>query len=80
MAKETFIVIHTSEDGETTMNRLSRETLQERLSKTPPYYGECPIFDRPPSQYMQSQVGLWIIKGDLVVPRAVTKVTEFQLP
>ena len=73
-----YFVIRNS-DGDTYVESLSRETLQERLSEG--YYGsDIDYLDSVPGM----DTNYWgesilIIKGEIAVPQAVQTVTEYKL-
>jgi len=73
-----YFVIRNSE-GDTYVESLSREVLQERLSEG--YYGSdidylSTVPEMDTNYWGESML---IIKGEIAVPQAVQKVTEYKL-
>ena len=75
-----YIVISCSEDGEVYMNTYSAEALKKNLNED--YWGrDVEFLTSPPRtrRLGETEVGIFIIKGDFVSPRAKEVVTQWQL-
>lgn len=79
-----YFVIRTSEDGEPSISVMNKDELVEEL--TPNKYGEAdiPIKDvhvKPPQRYTDlcAQSGIYIIKGELVIPEPKNVVKTFEV-
>lgn len=78
---DRYFVLSGSEDG-VYFDCITREEMLKRL--TPDkwgglYYGDKPIASEVPKS-LDCFTGLLIIKGEIVVPRPKTTVTEYELP
>lgn len=69
-----FIVLSTSEDGDDSISFMTEKEIKEG------FLGEFPtkIFEEPPNLGYCGQ-GVLIIDGTIVVPKAIEKVTEWEL-
>jgi hypothetical protein len=76
---ETYFVISCSEDGETTVEAMSKETLLERIESE--YWGSKEVFtelpDNSDTNYWGN--GILIIKGKMVCPKAELVVTKYNI-
>jgi hypothetical protein len=74
-----YYVIHTSEDGEPSLEVLSKEELVERLDDD--HYGDSlniqPLI--PKRIDLSAHAGTYIIRGQRVVPHAVEKVKRWEV-
>lgn len=68
----SYFVIDASEDGEVSVNRLSKEELEKRLNEK--YWGSEPKF-LSENDDLARIAGLMIIKGGLITPQP-KKVVE----
>ena len=77
---ESYFVIHNSE-GDTTVEKLTREQLLERLNPQEPYYGRHTTpMDKIPNEDTNYWYGeLLIIKGKIVTPWTVEVVTKIEI-
>jgi len=74
----TYFVICQDDDGEVFVDKLTKEQLLEHLNEY--YWGDSEIFsDLPDFDLAAWHSGLLIIKGEIVVPRAVEKITSFEV-
>lgn len=73
----------TNSDGDTQIERLTGAQLRERLAQS--YWGEAEprfydtVFDRTDPAYWNDGT-LLIIRGDVFVPQAVQRTTEWSVP
>ena len=75
-----YIVIRCTEDGEVYMNTYSAETLKKNLNED--YWGrDVQFLKSPPSggALGETEVGIFIIKGEIVSPRVKEVVTQWEL-
>jgi hypothetical protein len=74
-----YYVISTSEDGDVSLESMSRETLLERLKEN--YWGDYPIHKLEPGigVGLQDSAGIYIIAGESVVPQPKQVVTEWDI-
>lgn len=81
MSPEQYIVLSTNADGETEVERLTEDELTKRLADD--YYGSTEMLvgdlpdERDPKCWGEQLV---IIKGEVIIPQAVSTVTEWKLP
>jgi hypothetical protein len=80
MNRNGYFVIHCNEDGETFVEPLTADELKKRLAED--YWGENPeIADSIPRANTAYWHGrLVIIRGEIFVPKAVQRVTEWDVP
>jgi hypothetical protein len=71
-----YFVIYSSEDGEVSVERLSKEDLEKRLNEN--YWGDKPKF-LSESDDLAYNAGLMIIKGELVTPQPKKVVEEWDV-
>jgi hypothetical protein len=76
---EMFCVISCNEDGDTTLDMITRETLLSRLKES--YYGQMPIYQLKKGDRVNcgEKIGIYIIKGKSIMPRAKQVVTEWDI-
>lgn len=76
---ETYCIIYCSEDGDTSLQMVTRETLLERLNED--YYGKMPVFELKNGQHVNcgDVAGIYIIKGVSVIPQPKKVVTEWDI-
>lgn len=76
----SYFVIHNSE-GDTSVERLTKPELLERLNPADPYYGSktAALGDIPNSDTNYWGEGLLIIKGTIVTPEAKVKVQAYDI-
>jgi hypothetical protein len=74
---EKYFVISCSEDGETTVEVMDRETLLERIESE--YWGSKEVLSELPENTDTNYWGngLVIIKGKMVVPKAEQVITRY---
>lgn len=76
---EMYFVIHCSEDGDIRVENLTKAELEKRLNEK--YWGQAPVFadalpDTDPNYWKGQYV---VIKGTIVVPKAVETVTQYEV-
>ena len=76
---DAYFVIHNS-DGETKVDTLTREELTKRLNEE--YYGDAPQFLEELDK--RSDTNYWlgaylIIKGEIIIPKPVKVIEEYEL-
>lgn len=78
MKSMNYFVLSSTEDG-MTISILNKESLETRLAEK--YWGEdIEIFTSAPDKDpMYWPAGLLIIKGEVIVPKAVEVVTKFEV-
>ena len=70
-----YFLIHCSEDGDISVDELTRDALLERIHEK--YYGDIEFFkDFPEDDLVYWQKAL-IIKGNIVVPKPVQLVEKY---
>lgn len=76
---ENYIIVHVDHDGEVSVEQVSGVELRKRLNER--YYSDVTILDRIPDTEPAYWPGssLLIIRGDIVTPRPVRTVTEWEL-
>ena len=75
---ESYFIIAGSEDGGCHMERVSKEECLQRISGD--YYGSRrKILNRLPEDICNF-TDLVIIKGEIIVPKPKTVVTEYEIP
>lgn len=72
-----YFVIHGNEDGEPTIERLTKLQLELRLNDN--YYGSPKIYPELQARDLINLDGLIIIKGETVMPRAAVKVEKWEV-
>ena len=77
---DKYYIISNS-DGDTTVNEIAKEDLLKRLDPDENYYGNRDILKEMPQETDTNYWGdsMLIIKGTIVSPRPVTKITEFEI-
>ena len=78
--KSNYIVVSVSEDGDVYMSTLTEDTLKERLNED--YWGREVQFLTPGTRsrnLMENGCGIYIIKGEIVTPRAKEVVTQWEV-
>lgn len=71
-----YFVIHVSEDGDVSAERMTQQTLEQRLEQS--YWGELPKF-LTPEDNLETNPGLLIVKGELVIPATVEVVKRWSV-
>jgi hypothetical protein len=81
MPDEQYVVIACSEDGNVSIKAWSKEDLlDEVLNQDDPHYGTTECFTSMPDSDPQSWPRkLLILRGGIVVPKAVEKVTQYEI-
>jgi hypothetical protein len=78
-----YFIISTSEDGDVSMDSVDKEELLKRITPDEhgeTYYGHREIRDTLPMfRDLQAKAGIYIIKGDLVIPRPAEVVKTFEV-
>jgi hypothetical protein len=76
---ESVVVISFNEDGDPpSVTELSKEEFRKRLRED--YYGSRPVFAEPGKPVDSDRfVGLVVIEGKIVKPKAVQVTTEYDL-
>lgn len=76
---ETVVVISFNEDGDLpSIKEMSKEEFKKRLKED--YYGSRPVFAEPGQPIDQGHfVGLVVIEGKIIKPKAVQVATEYDL-
>jgi len=74
-----YYVINCSEDGDHSIEVLSKSTLEERLNEN--YYGDTKITHIPEgrSNDLNSFCGVLIISGELITPKLVKTVSSWEV-
>lgn len=74
-----YYVITTSEDGDVSFQALDKETLLQRLNEG--YWGNCLIKQIKPGEChdVRERTGIYIITGELVLPKPKTRVVEWEI-
>ena len=78
--KDMYFVIHNS-DGDTTIDRITKSQLEARLNDED-YYADAEFLSEVPDEldtnYWPENAHI-IIKGRVIVPKSVSKVTAFEV-
>ena len=75
---DKYVVIHFNEDGDPpSVDEMTGDDLKEKLKED--YWGSRPKFAQPGKRVDGSFVGLVVIKGEIIVPKAVQVATEYDL-
>ncbi len=74
---DNYFIIHNA-SGDTTVEKVTKKELLKRINTDCPHYGHVGFMDRIEAHDTNYWGGnILIIKGDIVVPKAVTEITEF---
>ncbi len=74
--KVMYFVIRCSEDGDITLSQFDKSTLERHLTEE--YWGPNVQILVPPARLnLQEAAGIYIIKGELVIPKPVKVVDSW---
>lgn len=83
MAKDTYWLIETDEDGDVSCHNLTKEMLLADIEEQDREYKEgsrlSDILTDNPTQNLQDKRQAFVIKGHIVLPKAVTKTVTWDL-
>lgn len=75
---DIVIVISCNEDGDKSIDRMRKEEFLARLKRD--CYGSKPVFQPAGTvPNLDCFSGLIVIEGDVIVPKAVQRVTEYEI-
>jgi hypothetical protein len=80
----SYFIVHTSEDGDVSLEVVTKAEILKRLTPDKDGYVEYraeEIHDKLPESYADlcAQGGMYIIKGELVIPQPKKVVTTFEI-
>lgn len=75
---KTYFMLAQTEDSFYISGPLSKDQVSDRLEEQ--YYGDIPVLPTlpPATDYGLSEIGIIIIEGSVVVPKAKQVVTKFE--
>lgn len=73
-----YLIIYCSQDGEHSIERISKEQLERRLNDK--HYGDAPILEMNESRVdFNTQYGVFIIKGEIVLPKPLKVIQQWEI-
>jgi len=82
---QTYFIIKSGEDG-ISIDAVSKAELSKRITPDEDgqhYYGDAPMFLRSVPEIDKGYFmvdGMLVIKGEIVIPKPVAKITEYEIP